>query len=336
MSIGQLLAVAPTRVDVAAGTGFELLVALAGASARERGSLDAELREALEAVGDTAGESWLNLLGIPLDLGAPYSAPRLSRHVAAMEPVELRRHLLGRYAWSWCTLGGTDTIEAAAAGDAAAARALLAHDRYYAGRAKAALSTLIRLGPDETRQRLAKALEMGARLLIDGQDSRLEEAAAAAAAELEAAPLLEAIERATDGYRYAPEPEAEGVVLIPHVEPEPWLVLAQHRATRLIVFRARAERDIEEGVAALGRALADPKRVEILGLLARGVDRASELVARTGLSRSTVHHHLSELREARLVDLEGNARAYRYLPRPEALAEAQELLSEVFPRRDGA
>ena len=111
------------------------------------------------------------------------------------------------------------------------------------------------------------------------------------------------------------------MLLIPHVQPEPWLVLAQHRATRLIVYQARAERGAEERVAALGRALADPKRVEILSLVARGVDRVSELVAQTGLARSTVHHHLAELRDARLIDLEGNARAYRYLPRQEALQE---------------
>ena len=122
------------------------------------------------------------------------------------------------------------------------------------------------------------------------------------------------------------------MLLIPHVQREPWLVLAQHRAARLIVYQARAQRGAEERVAALGRALADPKRVEILSLVARGADRVSELVAQTGLARSTVHHHLAELRDARLIDLEGNARAYRYLPRREALEETVALLSEVIPR----
>ena len=66
--------------------------------------------------------------------------------------------------------------------------------------------------------------------------------------------------------------------------------------------------------------------------MARGADRVSQLVAQTGLARSTVHHHLGELRDARLIDLEGNARAYRYLPRQEALEETLALLSEVLPR----
>lgn len=329
MTIGHSLA--PTRIDVAAGTAFELLIALSRASAGDRNMLEPDLRDALGEVGDTAGESWLNLLGIPLDSGPPYDATRLGDAVGQMDPVDIRRHLLGGYAWSWRTLAGADTIEAAAEGDAAAADRLLAHERYYAGQAKASLSTLARLDPEQTRDVVSRALAAGGQSLsVDG--GRLEAAAAAAADELEQAPLLDAIERVTEGYRYAPEPEAEHVLLIPHAQPEPWLVLAQHRGARLIVYQARAERGAEDRVAALGRALADPKRVEILSLVGRGVDRVSGLVARTGLSRSTVHHHLSELRNARLVDLEGNARAYRYLPRPGATEDVHALLSEVLPR----
>jgi DNA-binding transcriptional ArsR family regulator len=323
---------APAHIDVAAGTAFELLIALAGASVRAGASVEPELAAALDAAGDTAGESWLNLLGVPLDLGAPYDAGRLVDAIHLLDPVELRRHLLGAYAWSWSTLGGADTIEAAAAGDRAASRKLLAHERYYAGRARDSLSVLLPLDPEETRARLAHALDVGARLLVGAQADGLQAAAAQATTTLASTPLMEAIEQVTAGYRYVPEPEAERVLLIPHVQPEPWLVLAQHRGTRLIVYQARAQRGAEERVAALGRALADPKRVEILSLVARGSDRVSELVAQTGLSRSTVHHHLGELRDARLIDLEGNARAYRYLPRREALQETHALLSEVLPR----
>ena len=323
---------APPDADVVAGTAFDLLVALAGASAAARSTLDPALREALDAVGDTAGESWFNLLGIPLDIGPPYDAARLGAAVKRTDPVDIRRHLLGGYAWSWCTLAGADTIDAAAAGDRKAGRKLLAHERYYAGRARDSLSVLLPLDPAEMRDRLSRALEIGERLLVEGTAAGLQAATAEAEKALASAPLEEAIEQVTAGYRYVPEPEAERVLLIPHVQREPWLVLAQHRSARLIVYQARAQRGAEERVAGLGRALADPKRVEILSLVARGADRVSELVAQTGLARSTVHHHLAELRDARLIDLEGNARAYRYLPRQEALEETIALLSEVIPR----
>jgi DNA-binding transcriptional ArsR family regulator len=322
---------APARAEVVAGTAFDVLVGLAAASAG-RVPAAPELRAALDEVGDSAGESWLNLLGVPIDLGPPYDAARLAREVAAMDPVELRRQLLGRYAWSWCTLAGTDTIEAAAAGDDAAAGALLAHDRYYAGQAKASLSTLVRLDPEQTRAVLAGALEAGAKELGRDADA-LERAASAAADGLERAPLVDAIETITGGYRYVPEVEAERVLLVPHVQPSPWLVLVQHRGARVIVYGRGADGGLEERVAALGRALADPKRVEILKLLGRGTDRVSRLVSETGLTRSTVHHHLTQLREARLVDLEGNARAYRYRLRDAAFTDSMGLLSELLEER---
>ena len=330
MSIGHLSPSVPAPGgEVAAGTAFALLVELAAASV-DRAELARELQAALDDVGDRTGESWLNLLGIPLDIGAPYDAARLCVHVAAMDPVELRLHLLGRYAWSWCTLAGADVIERAAAGDAKATRALLSHDRYYAGQAKAALSTLADLEPEETRRRIGHALEVGAREL---KLVPTDDAAAEASAELDTAPLQAAIERLTAGYRYVPEVEAQAVLLIPHLQAQPWLVLAQHREQRLIVYRARRADDIEERAAALGRALADRKRIEILRLLGRGIDRVSGLVAETGLTRSTVHHHLSQLREARLVDLEGNARAYRYRLHAEALPETVSLLSDLLETR---
>ena len=97
MLIGQPAIMPP--VEVASGTAFALLVALAGTARAGRHEPDA-LGAALADVGDSEGESWLNLLGIPLDAGAPFTAERLVEAVESMDPVELRRHLLGRYAWS--------------------------------------------------------------------------------------------------------------------------------------------------------------------------------------------------------------------------------------------
>jgi len=48
------------------------------------------------------------------------------------------------------------------------------------------------------------------------------------------------------------------------------------------------------------------------------------------LTRSTVHHHLQQLRGAGLVALEGNARAYTYVPRRDAPAEIAELVATAI------
>lgn len=317
-------------VEVASGTSFALLLALAAASRVPRAELAPDLADALDGVGDTESEAWLNLLGIPLDAGAPQTSEQLVQAVDSMDPVELRLHLLGRHAWSWCTLAGVDDIEAAARGDAAASERLVAHPRYYGGHARASLSLLLELDPVETRDRIADAIAVGSRLVLSGDaEGELRTAADAARSTLETLPTLRAIERVATGYRYVPEPEAERVVLIPHLEPTLPLVLAQHRSSRLIAYLATPDRSSQDRLLAFGRALADPKRVEILALVGHGTGRAADLVAATGLTRSTVHHHLAQLRDAGLVALEGNARAYTYVPRFEAAEDAAALVADI-------
>jgi len=331
MEVGQgPTAATATPVAVEAGLSYALLVALAGACRGPREELTPELHEALAAVGDAEGEVWLNLLGIPLDAGQPQSVDHLLGAVDTMDPVELRLHLLGRHAWSWCTLAGIDDIEAAARGEADASARLLAHPRYYGGHARASLGVLLGLDPMETRGRVADAIAAGSRSLLDpSAAAELAEAAAAARSALGAQSSATAIERLTSGYRYVAEPEAERVVLIPHLEPGLPLVLAQHRFSRLVAYYAASGGSAEERLVALGRALADPKRVEILALVGRGTGRAADLVEATRLTRSTVHHHLAQLREAGLIALEGNARAYTYVPRSEAAGEAAALVAGI-------
>jgi DNA-binding transcriptional ArsR family regulator len=325
---------AAPSVEVAAGTAFALLVALAGASRAGRDEPD-ELGAALAGVGDSEGESWLNLLGIPLDAGAPFTSERLVEAVESMEAVELRRHLLGRYAWSWCTLAGIDDIESAARGDAAAVARLLSQPRYYGEHARASLGVLLALDPPETQARIAAALVAGARSLLDpSAASALDAAREQATSTLDTQQALAAVELIASGYRYVPEPEAERVVLVPHLEPTAPLVLAQHRSSRLIAYLAAPDRSSEDRLVAFGRALADPKRVEILALVGRGVGRAADLVHATGLTRSTVHHHLAQLRDAGLVALEGNARAYTYLPRRAAADEAAVLVADILGKEE--
>jgi len=316
--------------ELAAGTAFDVLAGLAGTSRTPLAELPAGLGDALAEVGDPEGESWLNLLGVPLDAGPPYSAERLGAALRDLDPVDLRRVLLGRYAWSWCTLAGADTIDAAAAGDEEALAQLLAHPRYYAGHAAASLATLLSVDPPETQQRLVAAVDLAIEHQAPTRAAELAAAADDAAALLAAESALAAIERLAGGYRYVPELEAERVVLIPHLERGLPLVLAQHRAARLVVYRAGGGLGAQERVLALGRALADPKRIEILALVARGVGRSSEIVDATGLTRSTVHHHLAQLRDAGLVALQGNARAYTYLPRRAAADEAAALLEDLI------
>ena len=246
-----------------------------------------------------------------------------------MDPVELRRHLLGRYAWSWCTLAGVDDIESAAHGDAAAAARLFTHPRYYGGHAKASLTVLLGLDPAETRERIAAATprvrsrcRRPVRPTSCTPRTRRQRHCSSPAVR----------SRRSSTWRRLPvRPGAGGRARRPRPPPRA-VASARARAApllaahRLPVCTGPQPRGTPPP---FGRALGDWKRVEILSLVGRGVGRAADLVDATGLTRSTVHHHLAQLRAAGLVALEGNARAYTYVPRREAAANAAALVADI-------
>ena len=215
---------------------------------------------------------------------------------------------------------------------AAAVARLLAHPRYYGGHARASLGVLLAARPagDAGADHRRAGSRSRARCSARPPRANWTPPASGQRRRSTSASALAAVELIASGYRYVPEPEAERVVLIPHLEPTSPLVLAQHRSSRLIAYLAAPDRSSEERLVAFGRALADPKRVEILGLVGRGTGRAADLVDATGLTRSTVHHHLAQLRDAGLVALEGNARAYTYIPRSAAADEAAALVADII------
>jgi Bacterial regulatory protein, arsR family len=297
-------------VDVVVGTRFELLVAMyAAAPAR--------------------GELWLHLLGLALEAPSP-DARSFIDEVARVPALDLRRHVLGLYVPSWRHVAGAGTIEQAARGNATACDRLLRNRRYYAGSARPSLSALLPLGARETKARLVAAL----RAFHDGgfgaRESelrgRLEADAARAAALTRELDPCDAIDRTAGGYRYAAEAEFDRVALVPQLAAAPSILLCQHRGTRLICYPAAREASPRELVVALGRALADEKRVAMLERLRRGDATLAELAREAGVGKSTAHHHLTQLRAAGLITLQGNAAGYSYAVEPAGFAAAERLI----------
>jgi DNA-binding transcriptional ArsR family regulator len=321
------------------GTGAALDPDAAGWLDEARAGTSAGLRSALARVGDRSGEVWLHLLGLAMEAPAPGDGAALLAHLEATDPLEVRRQLLGADVPAWRGLVAPEVIEAAAAGDPAAQARLLEHPRYYGGAARKALAVLLPLGPEETRRRLLSALGRWYRESFAAREAGLVgllAAEARATTELAATlPPARLIELVCGGFAYEPEPECPRVVLVPHLAARPWLLLCQHRDTRIICHPARRGGDGEraataDGLLRLGRALGDEQRQRILAVLADGPRDLDELAAAVGLSRSTVHHHMGLLRVAGLVRLAGNARRYRYGLRREAVAEATALLASLL------
>lgn len=78
------------------------------------------------------------------------------------------------------------------------------------------------------------------------------------------------------------------------------------------------------------KALAEPRRVEIVRLLRRRAMSAGEIAARFDVTRPAVSQHLSVLRSAGLVTerRDGTRRIYRL--RPERLREVRDYLDRLW------
>ena len=294
------------------------------------------LRRDVGRVGERAGELWLHLLGLALEL-RPASARDFVDRLGDVDPLELRRHVVGVHVPAWRAVAGTERLERAARGDSPAARELLADERYYAGRASESLDRALSLTAAQTKRALLAVL----RRFLGEVFAEREEAVVAqleedAAQKRELARSLSRealIAAATRGYVYEPEPEFDRVVLVPHLAARPWLLLCQHRDARIICYPAGSEPadgDVAERALRLGTALADERRVQIVRRLAAGEATLAELAETTGLAKSTTHHHLAHLRAAGLITLRGNARGYWYSLRGEGLAESRELLAALL------
>jgi DNA-binding transcriptional ArsR family regulator len=329
------------HVEVRSGAAFELLIALSASTGVDApaASFSPGLRRAVRLVGEEAGELWLHLLGLALELPASLDARAFVSELESVPPLELRRHLVGVHVPAWRELVGAETLERAAAGDRAAGEDLLRHDRYYAGTARPSLSLLLPLGGAQTKRRILAVLRGFAKEVFAPREREVLEALAAdarakraLAASLGPEALISA---ATGGYVYEPEPEFARVVLVPHLAAAPWLFLCQHRDARIICYAVgQAAGDSGEALGEralrLGRALSDERRIRILRRLVTGEATLAELAEAAGLAKSTAHHHLAQLRAAGLVTLRGNARGYWYLLRTEGFGEAQALLRDLL------
>jgi hypothetical protein len=76
-----------------------------------------------------------------------------------------------------------------------------------------------------------------------------------------------------------------------------------------------------EDLSLLFKALADPARLRILGLLAERPHAGHELASRLALTPPTVSHHMQRLVAARLVDVAPDAQSRRYSLRTDTIRE---------------
>jgi DNA-binding transcriptional ArsR family regulator len=136
------------------------------------------------------------------------------------------------------------------------------------------------------------------------------------------------VELAARGYQYVPTPGIRRLALFPSWWMRPWVVLWEHRGTKILCYPiapATAEGAAPAEVARVYKALGDEGRLKLLRRLSDGPLRLTEAAAELGVAKSTAHHHLAILRQAGFVTIRDEDESV-YSLQPD-LPQAGELLA---------
>ncbi|MFS0558134.1 ArsR/SmtB family transcription factor [Brevibacillus sp. 179-C9.3 HS] len=146
----------------------------------------------------------------------------------------------------------------------------------------------------------------------------------------------EALVEYATGTSYLPEPAVTRVLLIPQAIYRPWTVQADAVGTKIFYYPVADEnlRDVADPyqpppslVQAL-KALGDEHRLRMVKMLAEKDLSLQEMTDHLSMAKSTVHHHLSMLRSAHLVETVGS----RYRLRRRTLDKLPLLWDEFLDR----
>src|SRR2546428_881871 len=230
-----------------------------------------------------------------------------------------------------------DLLLRTAAGDRAAARELARKGQALShNRARELARWLPRVAP-RLRESLIEITSLWRRDLFGVQEERLAAILERdAKAKLEMARRLspaDLLEQATNGFVWVDQPGLDTIALLPTWVMRPWTVDGRVESTAIISYPVADEslggngNAIAARAVKLARVLSDESRVRAIQLMAAEPMGLQELADKLGLRKSTVHHHIAELRAAGLLRVPMGTK--RYSLRPEALDRFGETLAEL-------
>lgn len=338
----------PVPLEVEAAAAYEFLLSLvvysdpdefqeAGADWYEQARARAgeELVAAVEEFSAMRLEAWgKNLIALALETPPPRDVSSLVGWLEEATADRLMLHLLGHEALHE-DADLLATMEQAVAGDGAAQERVI--DRTCADqRAARGMRALFQLGPEGAKEHLLTTLRGWHQQVFAKQEAEILEILerdAQAKRELQA--TMESgrlVEVATGGVRYVPDVGIERILLVPSVVIRPWVVISDHRGTKILCYSvadsslAADESAPPEHLVRLYKALGDESRLRILRLLAAGERQLTEIADELGVAKSTAHHHLVALRVAGLVRVTtGKEKSYSL--REDVISEVSELLA---------
>ena len=315
----------PLIVEIEASPAYEFLMTLCAFSEVEhraeyevgkewfddvRKKASPDLLALVEQFSFHSHEIWEHMLGMVYDCPAPRDVPAFIAHIEAIDPLEIRLHMLGYYIRQHCRVTPPEIIFQAAQGDIEAQRKLLKTSFPDDAEWQRTLRWLLSLEQLATKNLLLEIFHGWYDEVFREQESYI---MPILARDVEAKLALklthsaeQLIEMAT-GWEYVPEPGIRRVVLVPSYIMRPWNSEVERHDTVIFCYPVAEESiSADENVpparlVKLAKALADERRLRILKKLATGSYTLQEMAEDLGVAKTTAHHHIITLRSAGLV-----------------------------------
>ncbi|HEX6110246.1 MAG TPA: helix-turn-helix domain-containing protein [Ktedonobacteraceae bacterium] len=315
----------PLIVEIEASPAYEFLMTLCAFSEVEhhaeyeigkewfddiRKKTSPDLLALVEQFSFDSHEIWEHMLGLVYDCPAPRDVPALITHIEAIDPLELRLHMLGYYVRQHRRSTLPEIILQAAQGDIEAQKKLFKTSFPDDADWQRTLRWLLSLEQVATKNLLLDILRGWYDEVFREQEAQIMPILARdIEAKLALKPTVSAeqlIEIAT-GWEYVPEPGIQRVVLIPSYISRPWNSDAERYDTVIFIYPVAEESISADNnvpparLVKLAKALADERRLRILKKLATGSFTLQEMAEDFGVAKTTMHHHIVTLRSAGLV-----------------------------------
>jgi DNA-binding transcriptional ArsR family regulator len=296
-----------------------------------------ELAENVEQFSFHSHEIWEHMLGLVYDCPPPRDVPAFIAFIEAMEPLELRLHLLGYYVREHRRMTPPEVIYQAASGDEEAQKRLIKTSFPDDASWQRTLRWLLSLDTLAMKNRLVEIFRCWYDEVFREQEARILpvlERDAEAKRALKPGLSAEQFIAAATGMEYVPDPGVRRVVLIPSYVLRPWNSSVPYRDTMIFIYGVAEESVAGDSSAPparlllLAKALADERRLRLLKKLSQGCYTLQELADEFDVAKTTLHHHLVTLRSVGLVRVRMSDN--RYCLRREMLDNLDELLNRYL------
>jgi DNA-binding transcriptional ArsR family regulator len=298
-----------------------------------------DLLRAIEAFAHHCDMIWTHLVSLAYECPAPRDVPTFLSYLKTLDPMEVRLRLLGYYVRYFRRATPPEVIAAAAAGNHEAQQRFLQTSYPDDAAWQAALTALLPLTPAETSSRLIAILEQWYAEIFRAQEPRLlpilDRDAEATRLLASTRSVEQLIQTVTNGWDYVPEPGIRHILLIPSVVKRPIIDIFDHHEVKIICYPVADENMSAEGdmpsprLLRLLKALSDDLRLRILKRLSTGQYTLQQLATHFNVGKPLMHHHLTVLRGAGLIQLRGGTHKV-YSLRHDTIAAIGPLLTKYL------